>query len=239
MRLHQLTLSAVAAAISCFAFSQAGWAADMPLKAMRMPTVVTYNWSGFYIGANAGYGWGNSSWTDDPALGATNLGGHATEGGLAGGQIGFNWQLSSWVVGVEADVDWASIKGSHVGPTGTDIRTKATALGTIAGRFGYAWDRSLIYGKAGAGWASFNYDDFVTPGGALNGSNSSTRWGWTFGAGLEYAFAANWSAKIEYNYLDFGTERMTFGGGVGGTFVQDINERIHVVKAGINYRFGP
>lgn len=213
-------------------------AADMPIKAPRMPVAISYNWTGFYIGGNGGYGWGTSAWTDDPALGASDLGSHRTSGGILGGQIGYNWQRSAFVLGVEADIDWASLKGNHVDPLGHDINTKMNSVGTITGRIGYAWDRALLYAKGGAGWGHFKYDDFVTPGGAFNGGSSSTRWGWTIGGGLEYGFAPNWSAKVEYNYLDFGTNWLSFSGGAGGAYMEDITERVHLVKIGVNYRFG-
>ena len=242
MRLHRFFLG-----FALTTFVAAGWsasqsemalAADMPIKAPSRTFAIASNWTGLYIGANAGYGWGRSSWTDDPIFGASDLGSHTTRGGLVGGQIGYNWQIGTWVVGLEADVDWANLKGNHVDQFLSDLNTKTTALGTLTGRVGYAWNQTLLYGKGGAGWARFKYDDFTTLGGPLNGSSSSTRWGWTIGGGLEYAFATNWSAKVEYNYLDFGTKRLGFSGGAGGAFVQDITDRTHLVKIGVNYRFG-
>jgi outer membrane immunogenic protein len=212
-------------------------AADMPVKAPRMPTAISYNWTGFYGGLNGGYAWGTSSWRDDPALGLTDLGSHTTRGGIFGGQVGYNWQDRSLVLGLEADVNWASIKGSHVDPAGSDLNTKVSWLGTLVGRVGYAQNQALLYGLAGATWATFKYQDFTAPGAGLNGENSGTRWGYTVGGGLEYAFAMNWSAKVEYNYLDFGTRRLGFSGGVSPAFTQDITERMHLMKIGVNYRF--
>jgi outer membrane immunogenic protein len=238
MNIHRIALTTLAAAGVSVSVGQIASAADMPIKAARAPVAVTYNWTGFYVGANAGYGWGRSSWIDDPIFGAADLGTHTIKGGIIGGQVGYNWQSAAWVLGLEADIDWANLKGNHVDQFLSDLNTKATAVGTLTGRVGYAWSQDLLYLKGGAGWARFKYDDFVTLGGALNGSSSSTRWGWMIGGGLEHAFAANWSAKIEYNYLDFGTKRLTFGGGAGGTFVQDITDRVHLFKVGVNYRFG-
>jgi outer membrane immunogenic protein len=238
MRIKRFALTAVSAGVFSVASGLVAFAADMPLKAPRQPVATYYNWTGFYIGANAGYGWGTSAWRDDPNLGATDLGSHAIRGGMIGGQIGYNLQVSNWVVGIEGDLDWSNIKGGHVDVLGSDINTKVTALGTVTGRVGYAQGPALFYGKGGAAWGRFKYDDFTAPGGALNGAHSSSRWGYTFGGGLEYAFGGNWSAKIEYDYMDFGTKRLNFSGGAGGAFVQDITDRIHVVKAGVNYRFG-
>ena len=239
MRFHRFALSAVVAAALSVGAGSIVLAADMPLKAPRAMSL-QYNWSGFYIGANGGYGTASSNWTDDPSLGSTDLGGHRTTGGFAGGQIGFNWQYGMAVAGLEAELDWANLNGSHVDPLLHSLNTKVTTLGTITGRLGVAyWDRTLLYAKGGLGFAQFKYDDFVTAGGALNGNSSSSRWGWTLGAGIEYGFAQNWSAKLEYDYLGFNPHRINFAGGAGGAYVQDIRNDIQLVKAGINYRFGP
>lgn len=239
MRIQSFTLTTMAAAALCAVLGHTALAADMPIKAPRMPVATYYNWTGFYVGVNAGYGSGTSGWWDDPSLTGSDLGKHSIKGGLIGGQFGYNLQVSNWLVGLEADLDWTSIKGSHVDPLGSDLNTKITALSTITGRLGYAQGPVLLYGKGGAAWGKFKYQDFTAPGAALNGENNDSRWGWTAGGGVEYGFAANWSAKVEYNYLDFGTKRLAFSGGVGGPFVQDITDKIHVVKAGVNYRFNP
>src|SRR5262245_47192254 len=110
MALERFLIPSFAAAALTLCLNNTASAADMPIKAPRMPVAVGYNWTGFYIGANGGYGWGTSSWRDDPALGATDLGSHAIRGGMLGGQVGYNAQFSNWVLGIEADLDWASIK---------------------------------------------------------------------------------------------------------------------------------
>lgn len=239
MRFYRFALSTVVAAIFGAGAGSIALAADMALKAPRAPAF-QYNWSGFYVGANGGYGTAGSNWVDDPSLGSTDLGGHRTTGGFAGGQIGYNWQYGIAVVGLEAEFDWASLNGNHVGPLLHSLNTKVTTLGTITGRLGVAyWDRALLYAKGGLGFAQFKYDDFVTVGGALNGSSNSSRWGWALGAGIEYGFAQNWSVKVEYDYLGFKVHSVNFAGGVAGAYVQDIRNDIQLVKAGINYRFGP
>ena len=132
-------------------------------------------------------------------------------GGLAGGQIGANYQAGSWVFGVEADASWADLTGNTACATGivavaANCRAKVDALGTFAGRLGFALDRVLLYGKGGAAFANDKYE--------LNSiaayQSNETRWGWMVGAGIEYSFTDNWSAKIEYNYLDFGTRAVRF-----------------------------
>jgi outer membrane immunogenic protein len=239
MRFHRFARSVVAALVFSFGAGPVAFAADMPLKAPRAP-VAQYGWSGFYIGANGGYGTSSSNWVDDPALGSSDLGGHRTTGGFAGSQIGYNWQYGIAVAGFDADLDWASLKGNHIDPFLHSLNTKVTSLGTITGRLGAAyWDRTLLYVKGGMGFAQFKYDDFVTASGPLNGSSSSSRWGWALGAGIEYGFAPNWSAKLEYNYLGFNPHTVAFSGGVAGGYVQTIRNDIQLVKAGINVRFGP
>ncbi len=212
--------------------------ARMPAKAPAMVPVPVFTWTGFYIGLHAGYGWGDSSWVDDPALTGLALGSHKISGALAGGQIGYNWQTGPWVFGIEADAAWADIKGSHVDQFLSDLHTKLRAVGTVTGRVGHAWNNHLLYVKGGGAWGSFKYDDFFTLGGPLNGASSNSRWGWTAGAGWEYGFTRNWSVKVEYNYLDFGSDTFTFNGGIGGVYLQTIDNHVHVVKGGVNYRFG-
>lgn len=237
MRKNIFAIATVAAGILGVA-SVSSQAADMPLKAPRMPSAAYYNWTGFYIGANGGYGWGTSAWWDDPSLTGADFGSHSFNGGMVGGQLGYNYQVSTWVLGIDADLDWADLTGRHVNPFGNTLSTKATALGTVTGRIGYAMGQSLLFAKGGLAWGTFKYDNFVA-GGTLNGSNSSTRTGYTVGGGFEYGLAANWSVKVEYDFMDFGRKRLAFNSGVGGAFVQDITDSIHVVKAGVNYRFNP
>ena len=139
-----------------------------------------FTWTGFYIGANAGYGWGEADWSDD------------TDGFLGGVQAGYNWQAvgSPLVVGIEADIQGTNIES----PTFT-----LDYFGTVRARLGYAVDQFLIYGTGGFAYGKGNYE-------VAGLSNSQTNTGWTIGAGGEYAFTPNWSVKAEYLYLDLGKE---------------------------------
>jgi outer membrane immunogenic protein len=120
------------------------------------------------------------------------------------------------------------------------------SLGTVALRLGYAVDRILFYAKGGGAWAHDRFSITDIPSGITYARFDQSRWGWMAGGGVEYGVTSNWSMKVEYNYMDLGTERTNnivcgpnFGcTGPGGTFNQDVRQRIQVVKGGINYRFG-
>jgi outer membrane immunogenic protein len=202
-----------------------------------------YNWTGFYIGAHLGGGWTRAHWRD--GVTGLDISSHNNGGFIGGLQGGYNWNSLDWLVGVEVQSSWGSISNGAdwidpIDPIFPRKRTGSTIenIGTVAVRVGRTWDRSLFYVKGGAAWAYEVYDLFVatattTP---LLGSASITRGGWMAGVGFEYAFLDNWSAKIEYDYLAFGTERVTVFGAGNRSF--DVRQDISVVKFGVNYRFG-
>jgi outer membrane immunogenic protein len=233
---HLILASLATAGIVC---SQAALAADLPPRApapvYKPAPPPIFTWSGFYIGLHAGGGFGSKDWSD-PVFGG--LGSHDVSGAIAGGQLGFNIQTGPLVFGVEADASWAGLKGSHniLLIPGVTAETKVDFVGTLTGRAGVAFDMALLYVKAGGAWAHDKYD--INLAGVVGASASETRWGWTVGAGLEYAFSPNWSAKVEYNYLDFGTKDVTFTAIGGLTGRGDIDQDLHLIKAGFNFRFG-
>ena len=224
--------------------------ARMPVKAPVMAPVSAYDWTGFYVGANVGHAWG----TDDPIAaaeaGATYgpFGTFRDDGWFAGAQAGYNRQFGRLVVGVEGDVQWANIRGSlprsFGGGNPVDWVTadmRVDWFGTLRGRLGYAHDRTLLYVTAGLAAAHAKYDMRLEfDGGSVADLRSDkTRLGWVIGAGVEYALSANWSAKLEYQYLDVGSE--TFSGvrvPGGGTVTSDYDLAFHTVRAGVNYKFG-
>jgi outer membrane immunogenic protein len=228
-------------------------AADMgmPVKAPPPAAAPVYNWTGFYIGAHVGGAWGDKDWTSTATFGGpvlpvgTPIGSHDASGMIAGGQLGFNWQApgSNWVIGVEAQMSWADLSGDHIlgpGPVFAEqvLSTKVDWLGTVTGRLGYAWDRALLYAKGGVAFVHDKHHGFLVgaPNIALDGD--TTRTGWTIGGGIELALGGNWSVKGEYNYLNFGKDGVDFTDTGGGAFSIDIDQHLHVVKFGINYRFG-
>ncbi len=197
---------------------------EMPLKA---PPLVApyYNWSGFYAGLNGGGGWGTSSW--DSALAPT--GDFDLSGGVIGGTLGVNYQANQVVFGVEGDIDWSNIKGSTTTNCPLGCETRNEWLGTARGRVGYAFDRFLPYFTGGAAFGNVKAS---VPGFA---GASDTHAGWTLGGGLEVAFAPNWTAKIEYLYVDLGS--FDCGTACGGVAPDNVNFTTNLVRGGINYRF--
>jgi outer membrane immunogenic protein len=234
--------------------SMPAMAADLPVKARPAPVVpIAYDWTGFYIGAHAGGAWFNKDWSFPCS--PTNAvftpcgvseGGHSGSGWLAGGQVGFNYQISQWVWGVEAQFSATRIDGSNISPPfpGDTLHSRSDFIGTIAGRVGVAWDRTLLYAKGGGAWVHDKYWEVdsagaFSPVGTVFAEADEVRWGWMVGAGIEYAFAPNWSAKVEYNYLDLGTRRIAFSPTVANqsAFEEDIRQRVQLVKVGVNYKF--
>jgi len=206
----------------------AAMAADLPRQMpAKAPAYVpvAYNWTGFYLGINGGYGWGRSSWD---GFGSGNFN---TSGGLIGGTIGYNWQGagSPWVFGLEGDVDWANIRGSFANalcPTGCE--TKTSWLATVRGRAGYAFDRVMPYitGGLAVGDIQANRPGFA--------GMSDTRAGWTVGAGIEAAIVDRWTAKVEYLYTDLGSSSCS---ATSCGIATNVSARNNIVRAGLNYRF--
>lgn len=260
-------VSVLLATTSLVAFADVGFAADIPprvvTKAPAVAPVAYYNWTGCYLGGHAGWGWGRK----DVSAGNINsiVTGNALfsgfrdeiDGFLGGVQAGCNYQVNpNWVFGIEGQWSWSNLKGdffrdpffSNKGatPTPSTFSVRTDWLGTLAARFGYTWDRWMLYGKAGFAWAHDKYSFAgIILGTPVVIGDSETRTGWMLGVGVEHAFWNNWSAKLEYNYMDFGNERVTLAGlalnpnlTVPTSSTVDIDQRIHVVKIGLNYRFG-
>lgn len=219
-------------------------------KAPISAPVAIYNWSGFYIGGHIGGSWGDKDWSIVPGVagaplgvflpvaGAFDIGSHQTSGFLAGGQIGFNWQAGAWVFGIEGQASWTNADGSHQCDIGITCQTEMNWLATVAGRIGYAFNNVLLYAKGGAAFVDEDHAVFLTGApGLFPFTASVTRTGWMVGAGIEYGFTPNWSAKIEYNFMDFGDDAITFSTVGVPALNLNIDQQVHVVKAGINYRF--
>jgi outer membrane immunogenic protein len=265
-------------------------AADMRVKALPMAAPPpAFSWTGFYIGANVGGAWtpdtGSSEFgplfppfavlppitpvfTVIPGQLASLTGGGSQSGVIGGGQIGYNWQVQQFVLGVEADVVGTDLKGSSAsatrsfGPPILPITVTQTVtvdfgridwMASFRGRLGFAVDRVLFYGTGGAAVAEFggaratvvNGPGIGLPAGTFTSTSggNTTRWGWTVGGGIEWAFNQNWSLAGEYRHTDFGNRGTTVNipDGLGGTFAPvAANARLTVdqATARINYRFG-
>jgi len=217
-----------------------------------------FSWTGLYVGVNAGYAWAN----DDVAL--NGLGGAAWNpyypdpfrkrdldgSGFSGGaQIGYNYQLNTLVIGIEADISKTDLDRSLTtnGPGPGDpynlhLRQELDWLATVRGRLGFTpTHRSLVY--VTGGWAigrvsaTSNLDFAVTH---YDVSGSDTRVGWTIGGGIEHSFASNWSLKAEYLYYDLGSVSLTANPSPPNPPFQtrsDFDERGQIVRAGLNYKF--
>ncbi|MGB8400709.1 outer membrane protein [Bradyrhizobium sp.] len=219
--------------------SAADLAARPYTKAPPMLAAV-YDWSGFYIGANGGWGSSRDCWHSQP--GGASEGCHDATGGVAGGQVGYRWQAGAWVFGLEAQGDWADLKGSNASLVfpGSTNTSRIDAFGLFTGQIGYAVNNALFYAKGGAAVTSNRYRINNTVGGALTGTTGDdTRWGGTIGVGLEYGFAPNWSAAIEYDHLFMQDRTYNFTTPAGAFFGSDrIRQDVDLVTVRVNYKFG-
>jgi outer membrane immunogenic protein len=230
-----------------------GFAADLPMKAPAYIPPPVYDWSGFYIGGNAGWGWGTVKATE--ALPGTNafpfgtvFSPRDTSGWLGGFQAGYNWQPApNFVFGLEGEYTWSDISGTSVSvstaPRFVGFSSTATskltdfALGTF--RLGYAMDNFLFYGKGGVAWGQFN-------GSGINNNANGTVFqtftfggsstGWVVGVGAEWGFAPGWSARIEYDHIFFDSRPVLIVGTVDQS-TTSAGSNVDIVRAGVNYRF--
>jgi outer membrane immunogenic protein len=229
--------------------SAADLAARPYVKAPPAPVIPVYDWSGFYIGGNGGGGWSHTCFDVTNFRGpvAFSEGCHDASGGVVGGQVGYRWQTAGWVFGVEAQGDWADLKGSNVSlfvPAWTN-NSKIDAFGLFTGQVGYAWNNVLWYVKGGAAVTDDRYRGTVTATGVLFDSANGTRWGGTVGTGVEWGFAPNWSVAFEYDHLFMGDQSVgATSAGVlagipaGSIFRTDtIRQDVDMVTARINYHF--
>ncbi len=253
--------AAVAAAVVT---SSAAFAADLaPAPYVKAPppiVVPVYNWTGFYIGGNIGYSWGRSSDTSTITNAAgtvllTTQNSSNLNGVVGGGQIGYNWQVDrSWLLGLEADIQGTGEKGNanFTCPSGPctpgifalvppsipfTLSQQIDWFGTVRGRAGIlATPTILLYGTGGLAYGEVK--STVTAGALSSVSATNTHVGWTAGAGIEGVISGNWTAKLEYLYVDLGKVNGSLA--ATPTLTQNYSSHItdNVVRAGINYRWG-
>ena len=291
-------------AIATVALSGTAFAADLPARTYTKapaPVIAVYDWTGFYVGGNIGYSWGQSSTVESftDALTGAVLGATPAKfdlnGVIGGGQAGYNWQRDKWVFGLEADIQGSGEKGStsavcpggsptattlaglssacavgHLGdtapfnvaafPVTSNLSEKIEWFGTFRGRIGPTITPTILaYVTGGLAYGSVKATDTVSginivgPQG-VNGStlvpfastfgSSSIRVGWTVGAGIEGVISGNWTAKLEYLYMDLGNVSGSFvtplvapsGNFVTATYNSHVTDNI--LRVGVNYRWG-
>lgn len=215
---------ALLCSVAFLAVSTPVLAADLVQPVATMP----FSWTGFYVGGQAGGGWNDSRWSGDFLTFNTN-----GSGGIFGGQIGYNWQIDQYVIGIEGNFAGSTVKGDDQcsDSLGTTCETKQDYLGSVRGRLGYAFDRFLVYGDAGVAFTKYKFRQIDFPQSFGGGS----RVGWTAGLGVEYALTDHWTAGVEWNYYDFGSKS-----GVSSndpTFSVDNRDTENVVVGKINYKF--
>ena len=247
------------AALGLFALSTPAVAADLPVKAPAPPPIQAVSWTGFYVGGHAGYSWGR--WDGDlvydpglgPLVGVFNPSRRTIDANswIAGGQIGFNYQVNSFVFGLEADASWTNLSGrgsftTVPGDFNWAIENRLDWFGTVRGRAGVAFNNFLLYGTAGVAYGQTSADQLVTniiPCCLVTAraSASENHIGWTAGAGVEWMYSRNWSVKAEYLYTDLGSAAYRF---IGTTFLGTPHTTdsfpadltFHTVRVGVNYR---
>jgi outer membrane immunogenic protein len=212
-------------------------AADMPVPVQapapaRVAVAPAYYWSGCYLGAHGGYGWGDKKF--EFTNGETNT--LDVNGAVAGGQFGCDLQFASnFVVGVAGAGSWTNVKETK-SVAGTELSTDVAWLATFTARLGYSWGPGLIYAVGGAAWAG---DRFGVTSPQTIARSDEVKLGWLVGGGLEYMFIPNWTLFVEYNFMDFGQVKPDWTISPPASFAgANIDQQIHVVKAGINFRFG-
>lgn len=218
-----------------------GWASQAPAADITIPMaggppyVLVPNWTGLYLGINGGYGWAHGK-VSVTSGGLSVSSSDDFEGALGGGQIGYNWQQGSIVLGVEAD---AQITDQHhtINFGGTASLTNSIPwFGTVRGRLGFAVDRFLVYGTGGLAYGQFK-TELSWPGTASGTLN--TAWtAWTAGGGVEAALYGHWTARVEYLYIDTGNfVQLSASGPAVGNLSANVSGSDQIVRAGVNYRW--
>jgi outer membrane immunogenic protein len=227
-------------------------AADLPAKVRQeAPAAAAYDWSGLFVGVNAGGGSARKCWTNSfaggvPTIPAVSEGCDDATGALLGGQVGYRWQWANWVFGVEAQGEWANMSGANgsllfAAPQVTN-QSNVNGLGLFTGQIGYAWNSVLWFVKGGAAVTSDKYNGIDTASGTVLDQARETRWGGAVGTGIEVGFGPNWSVGAEYSHLFMGTKTLNFSGVAAAVLsrTETINQDADIGLVRVNYHFsGP
>jgi outer membrane immunogenic protein len=228
---RKLTFAALAASMVVLATSAGAADLGSPYRGGSMkdgPAPVAYarpfSWTGLYVGAQVGYAWGNTDATG-VVQGANQSYNYDTSGWVGGGHAGYNWQNQNLVFGIETDIEGSSLSGSGTGSRGLAHDTDINWMGSLRGRLGIAYDRTLFYATAGWAYGDVNVSNAVA-------SFSEVRNGWTAGVGVEHAYSERMTMRLEYRYTDLGS---TSFAGAGTTDNSDVN--FHAIRAGVSFKF--
>lgn len=222
--------------------SGAAFAADLPSRQIEPVAPITapvFSWTGFYVGVNAGYAWNTNDDNGTFVNGGYYKSNNDDGGFTGGGQIGYNYQIDQFVIGVEADINYADLKGdsnnawSYTGAASTSNGIEW--FGTVRARVGFAIDRALIYGTGGFAYGGGGNDNGFVYDGIYYSQDSDTRTGWTIGAGVEYAFTDNITARVEGLYVNLGKEDQNYF--VPTVYNKRKDTEFGVIRAGLNYKF--
>jgi outer membrane immunogenic protein len=211
------------ASVVIISASTAAMAADL-----AAPVPVAYDWSGFYLGLNAGAAWNNSSVEiDNGTVFSLDDDGAAFTGGV---EAGYNWQMDSFVMGVETDFNYLGFHEDQDFGVLASLDIKENWFGTVRGRLGWAADNLLLYGTGGLAYGNAKVEACI---GAVCNSESNVNWGWTVGGGAQYAFNQNWILGAEYLYVDLGSPDVSCGALCSG----DADAAFSVVRAKLDFKF--
>ena len=234
----------LAAGLAGLVVASAAQSADLPKSVLKAaPAARAGDWTGFYIGVQGGGGWGHARQTDSWPL---DTGWYNQSGALAGVTWGYNWQVGNTVVGFESDAAWSNIRGSidginsPCGGTNPHCEAQLQAFGTTRLRLGYAYGRWLPFVAGGMAWGRVHGKEGDTAAGGFFGSGAEFHYGWTVGGGVEAMIDPHWSAKVEYLYADL-RDGQTFVDQIPGvgTITESVAMQVHIVRAGLNYKFDP
>jgi outer membrane immunogenic protein len=248
--MKKLAIGLLSISALCAGLCQGASAADLGVRAAPppAPVVIAPTWTGFYIGGNVGAGWAKN---DTSNAGVLPLGAGVpfsipltsqTMSGFIGGlQGGYNYQFGNFVIGVEADGDWGDVNGTAPCLVVVSCTSKIKSIVDVGGRAGVVVDKALVYIKGGGAWAWSDFTAGVSFAG-LNPSQtvSTTHSGAFLGTGIEYAFMPNWTAKVEYDYYDFGSKTVsTSVAAAGAALPLSATSKLteQTVKFGVNYKF--
>lgn len=247
------TVLMATAAVALAAVHPAGAADLAPAFPVKAPVVMPFSWTGCYLGGHLGGIWGSENLTDpvlmvQSSLAGTTVGTTTAHVGSAalvvGGQLGCDYQFTpSWVLGLEGAASGTTLRGASQVPLqnpgdAESITVKSNLITSVTGRLGFAADHWLFYGRGGVAWAS----NTTSITGSYTGTpfdfeGQDIRVGWTAGAGVEWAFAPDWSARLAYDYYDFGTRNVTMidGNNAPNGTPLGIHQTAQTVKLGVNF----